>query len=94
MDDLLLSKIRLAIVADLLASEWASFRDLQKSVGATKGNLSAHLGKLVESGYVDEEKSFVDRRPQSRYHLTALGRERTIAHVHSLQALLEKAVES
>ena len=90
MDDLLLSKIRLAVVAELLASEWASFRELQKSVGTTNGNLGAHLGKLVESGYVEEEKTFVERRPHSRYRLTSLGRERMIAHVRSLQSLLEK----
>ncbi|NNM99732.1 MAG: helix-turn-helix domain-containing protein [Candidatus Eremiobacteraeota bacterium] len=90
MDDLLLSKIRLAIVAELLASQWASFSELQKSVGTTNGNLSAHLGKLVEHAYVEEEKSFVDRRPHSRYRLTPLGRERMIAHVRSLQMLLEK----
>ena len=94
MDDLLLSKIRLAVVAELLASEWASFSELQKSVGTTNGNLGAHLGKLVESGYVEEEKTFVDRRPHSRYRLTSLGRERMIAHVRSLQSLLEKEPQS
>ncbi len=94
MDDLLLSKIRLAVVAELLASEWASFSELQKSVGATNGNLSSHLGKLVESGYVEEEKLFLDRRPHSRYRLTSLGRERMIAHVRSLQILLEKEPQS
>ena len=94
MDDLLLSKIRLAVVAELLASEWASFSDLQKSVATTNGNLSAHLAKLVENQYVEEEKSFVDRRPHSRYRLTSLGRERMIAHVRSLQSLLEKDLQS
>ncbi len=94
MDDLLLSKIRLAVVAELLASEWASFSELQKSVGTTNGNLGSHLGKLVEGGYVEEEKTFVDRRPHSRYRLTSLGRERMIAHVRSLQSLLEKEPQS
>jgi len=90
MDEILLSKIRLAIVAELLASQWASFSELQRSIGTTNGNLSAHLAKLVEQKYVDEVKTFVERRPLSRYHLTKLGRERVLEHVRSLQSLLEK----
>lgn len=94
MDEVLLSKIRLAIVGELLASHWASFSDLQRAIGATNGNLGAHLAKLVDQNYVEEEKTFVDRRPLSRYHLTKLGRERVIDHVLSLQELLEKESQS
>ncbi len=89
MDELLLSKMRLGIVAELLASRWVTFSELQRSLEASQGNLGAHLGKLVEAGYVDEEKSFVDRRPRSRYRLTARGRQAFAAHVTQLQALLK-----
>lgn len=91
MDELLLSKMRLAIVAQLLAAEWVSFTDLQNSIEATNGNLGAHLRKLVEAGYVKEEKRFEARRPQSRYRLTKTGREAFTHHVAALQALLDQA---
>jgi DNA-binding MarR family transcriptional regulator len=89
MDELLLSKIRLGIVAELLSSDWAAFSELQRSLGVSQGNLGAHLAKLVDAGYVDEEKSFVNRRPLTRYRLTRRGREAFTAHVRELQALLQ-----
>ena len=89
MDELLLSKIRLGIIAELLTSEWIAFSALQRAVQTTNGNLGAHLGKLIDGGYVDEEKIFVDRRPQSRYRLTARGRDAFVSHVRQMQALLD-----
>jgi DNA-binding transcriptional ArsR family regulator len=89
MDELLLSKVRLAVVAQLLAAEWVTFTELQRSIDVTNGNLGAHLGKLVDAGYVKEEKRFEGRRPQSRYRLTKIGRAALLHHVAALQALLE-----
>ncbi len=90
---MLLSKIRLGIIAKLLGSDWVTFLGLQQAVKTTNGNLGAHLGKLVDAGYVQEEKAFVNRRPQSRYQLTENGRHAFVAHVKSLEALLANAEE-
>jgi DNA-binding MarR family transcriptional regulator len=91
MDELLLSKVRLAIIAQLLPAEWVTFTELQASTAVTNGNLGAHLAKLVEGGYVKEEKRFEGRRPQSRYRLTKTGRAALLSHVAELQALVESA---
>lgn len=91
MDELLLSKIRLGAIAELLTEQWVSFPALVKSIGTTNGNLGAHLAKLVEAGYVSEEKAFVDRRPQTRYSLTKKGRDAFAKHVAEMQALLKAA---
>jgi DNA-binding MarR family transcriptional regulator len=91
MDDLLLSKIRLAVVAELLGSEWVAFNELLRETQSTNGNLGAHLAKLVDAGYVLEEKKFVDRRPQTRFRLTKAGRDAFVAHVREMQALLDGA---
>lgn len=89
MDELLLSKIRLGIIAELIGSQWVAFSALQRAVQTTNGNLGAHLSKLIDADYVEEEKTFVDRRPQSRYNLTQTGRAAFVAHVREMQALLE-----
>jgi DNA-binding transcriptional ArsR family regulator len=89
MDELLLSKVRLAIVAQLLPTEWVTFTELQKSIDVTNGNLGAHLAKLVEAGYLKEEKRFEGRRPQSRYRLMKPGRTALLRHVAELRALVE-----
>lgn len=90
MDDLLLSKIRLGIIAELLTAEWIAFSDLQRSLEVTQGNLGAHLSKLVEAGYVDEEKTFVNRRPLTRYRISPHGRSAFVEHVQQLQSLLKE----
>ena len=90
MDELLLSKIRLGAVAELLTADWVAFPALVKAIGTTNGNLGAHLAKLVDAGYVTEEKTFVEKRPQTRYRLTQAGRNAFKKHVNEMQALLEK----
>ena len=40
----------------------------------TDGNLGAHLRKLEDSGYVDLDKQFENRRPVSWYALSKGGR--------------------
>jgi DNA-binding MarR family transcriptional regulator len=89
VDELLLSKIRLGVVAELLNYDWVAFSELLRAVDTTNGNLGAHLGKLVEAGYVEEEKTFVNRRPLSRYRLTQRGRDAFAGHVSALQAILK-----
>jgi DNA-binding MarR family transcriptional regulator len=91
MDELLLSKIRLGVVAELLNYDWVAFSELVRSLDTTNGNLGAHLSKLVDAGYVEEEKSFANRRPLSRYRLTKRGREAFANHVAQLQSLLKAA---
>ena len=88
MDELLLSKIRLGVIAELLTAQWVPFSDLLRATQTTNGNLGAHLSKLVEAAYVEEEKTFVNRRPQTRYTLTQKGRDAFVQHVRDMQALL------
>jgi len=94
VDELLLSKIRLGIIAELLTARWIAFSEMQRALGVSQGNLGAHLAKLVEAGYVDEEKSFVKRRPQTRYQLTERGRSAFSEHVTQLQSLLKVRTSS
>lgn len=91
MDELLLSKVRLGVVAELLNYDWVAFSELARALEVSSGNLGAHLVKLVEAGYVEEEKSFVNRRPLTRYRLTKRGRDAFAAHVSQLQSLLQAA---
>ncbi len=74
IDDVIHGRIRLGVVAYLSAVESALFSELRDKVGATDGNLSAHLRKLEDAGYVRVDKSFVNRKPQTRLSLTPAGR--------------------
>ena len=66
---------RLMIASLLYLSSEADFRWLLNRTELTKGNLSNHLGKLEQAGYVEVEKRFRGKIPQTLYRLTAVGRK-------------------
>lgn len=65
---------RLAIVAVLAACDAADFVYLRNATQMTQGNLSAHLAKLEEAGYVSIEKRFQGKKPNTLCQLTDAGR--------------------
>jgi len=91
MDEALLSKIRLSIISELLSTVWVSFPELLKATGATNGNLSTHLAKLVACRYISEHKTISGRRPLTQYRITEAGRRAFFAHVEDLQRIAKAA---
>ena len=91
IDDVIHGRIRLGVVAYLAAVETALFAELRDKVGATDGNLSAHLRKLEEAGYVKIAKSFVNRKPQTRLSLTHKGRQAWNAWLDRIERLTRAA---
>ena len=59
-------------------------------MNATEGNLSAHLKKLEEAGYVAIAKSFVNRRPNTRARITDPGRDALIDYIDLVEAVFER----
>ena len=88
IDDLIHSRIRLAVMASLAAMKEASFSLLKEKVGATDGNLSIHLRKLEDAGYVKVEKKFIERKPISLYSLTPTGKKALQTYIQQLENLL------
>lgn len=74
LDPLIHEAARLAIVAVLAECDAADFNFVLATTGLTRGNLSAHMAKLVAAGYVLETKQFMDRKPHTDYRLTPAGR--------------------
>ncbi len=74
IDKLIHEPARLMIVANLSVVESADFTFLMNRTGLTWGNLSSHLSKLEDAGYVEMEKTFVGKRPYTLVRLTGNGR--------------------
>ena len=74
LDPVIHEAARLTIVSVLSECGAASFNFVLGTTGLTRGNLSAHAGKLVAAGYVDESKRIVDRKVLTEYRLTPAGR--------------------
>src|SRR5437870_4316315 len=90
IDEVLHSRVRLAIVAFLAGARTADFSAVRAATKTTDGNASIHLRKLEDAGYVAVEKRFVARRPQTLYSLTERGRQASLAYVAHLENLLPR----
>ena len=65
---------RLLIMAHLYVVESADFLFIMRQIGMTFGNLSSHMSRLEAAGYIDVEKEFIGKKPNTRLHLTDEGR--------------------
>lgn len=94
IDDVIHGRVRLSIMAYLSGAGEADFNELKAKVGGTDGNLSVHLRKLEEAGYVAVEKGYRGRRPQTTVALSKKGREAWIAYIARMEEFLRpKAAE-
>lgn len=74
IDKLIHEPARLTIMAHLYVIESADFLFLKQQTGLTWGNLSSHMSKLEDAGYIKIEKEFVDKKPHTVIQLTEKGR--------------------
>jgi DNA-binding MarR family transcriptional regulator len=74
LDRLLHEPSRLLIASILFSVEEADFLYLLNATNLTRGNLSTHLARLEEAGYVQIEKTFKGKLPRTICRLTPLGR--------------------
>src|SRR5262249_39097692 len=91
IDTLLHEPARSKIVSVLATvSDGMTFTELREELGMTDGNLSIHLQKLEEKGYVEIEKKFVGRRPQTTCRLTRIGRKAFSRYLDQLEAIVKE----
>ncbi|ADR36815.1 transcriptional regulator [Oceanithermus profundus DSM 14977] len=93
-DELIHQPTRLKIMAYLtgLGSEaQVEFGTLQRELGLTEGNLSRHLAKLEEAGYLRIEKGYAKKRPRTWIRLTGAGRDALQGHLAALEELARTA---
>jgi len=89
IDDVIHGRMRLGIVAYLANAEVADFNELKAALQATQGNLSVHLRKLEEAGYITIEKSFLGRKPLTRARVTPEGLAAFRRWLDTIGALVE-----
>jgi DNA-binding MarR family transcriptional regulator len=89
LDRLIHEPARLMILAVLYVVESADFTFLMRQTGLTWGNLSSHMSKLEEAGYIEVEKTFKGKRPNTMLRLTEEGRSAFRDYRHSLKQMLD-----
>lgn len=88
IDRLVHEPARLLIMAHLRVVESADFNFLMKRTSLTWGNLSSHLSKLEEAGYVTIEKTYLGKRPYTLLSLSEDGRFAFDTYTNQMQSLL------
>ena len=88
LDEVIHGRVRLGVMAYLADAEAADFTELKTLLDVTQGNLSVHLRKLEEAGYVSIDKSFLERKPLTRVRMTAQGRAAFAAYLEAIGKLV------
>lgn len=88
IDKLVHEPARLLILANLNVVESADFRFLMNRTGLTWGNLSSHLNKLEEAGYIAVEKTYLGKRPYTLLCMSEYGRKAFETYRSQMQTLL------
>ena len=89
LDRLVHEPVRLMIMMILQGVGEADFLYLQREGEFTQGNLSSHLSKLEEAGYVEIEKKFKGKRPLTICRLTREGEKALSAYSRSIVSALK-----
>ncbi len=91
IDEVIHGRIRLGVMAYLSGVETAEFNELKARLQATDGNLSVHLRKLEDAGYVEVRKTFVDRKPRTSITISDVGRAAFVRYLDAMQKLVAEA---
>lgn len=89
IDQVIHAPARLMVLTYLYVVESADYVFLMRLTGLTWGNLSTHLARLEEAGYIIIEKGFRGKKPHTIIRLSKLGRTAFRDYKRSMQKVLD-----
>lgn len=87
------SRIRLGIMSALAVNDMLDFNSLKEYLDVTDGNLASHLKALEKEAFIDVKKSFVGRKPNTKYFMTKAGKKAFDDHLKALEKLIKGVAE-
>nr|WP_262896706.1 transcriptional regulator [Fulvivirga marina] len=84
----------MGIMSALTVNDYLDFNALKELLNVTDGNLASHLKALEKEEYIGMEKSFVGRKPNTKYHITKAGRSAFEEHIGALEQLIKEQHQS
>jgi DNA-binding MarR family transcriptional regulator len=89
LDKVLEHKLRLQIMSVLIANDSYDFNSLKELMNVTDGNLASNIKALEKEKYILVHKTFVDRKPNTRYKASEKGRNAFKKHLDALEAVVK-----
>ena len=83
------SRIRLGVMSILIVNDSISFNELKQMLELTDGNLASHLNTLEQAQYLKVQKSFIDKKTNTTYIITDLGKQAFKAHLEALEKMIK-----
>jgi DNA-binding HxlR family transcriptional regulator len=90
LDKVLEHRVRLQIMSVLIANDAYDFNSLKEVLAITDGNLASHMKALEKEKYISVNKSFVDRKPSTKYKATERGRNAFKKHLDALEQVVKQ----
>ncbi len=89
LDPLLHNQLRLSIMALLAQNESVTFSYIVDKTDASRGNVSVQLTNLEEAGYIEVQKKFVGKKPQTSASITSTGMQAMQEYTEALKSYLD-----
>lgn len=83
------SRIRLGIMSALAVNDSLDFNSLKDLLDVTDGNLATHLKSLEKENFIGVEKSFIGRKPNTKYYITKEGKKAFNDHLKALEVIIK-----
>jgi DNA-binding MarR family transcriptional regulator len=93
LDRLVHEPARMSIMAHLYVVDSADFLFLMRLTGLTRGNLSSHMSKLEEAGYIEVVKTFRNKIPNTMLRLTEKGRQAFRDYTEQMRGIIGRLPE-
>jgi len=73
----------------LAVNEMLEFNALKEYLDVTDGNLATHIKALEKEEFIGVKKSFIDRKPNTRYYMTQKGKKAFEEHLKVLEQIIK-----
>jgi DNA-binding MarR family transcriptional regulator len=83
------SRIRLGIMSVLAVNDRLDFNSLKEYLDVTDGNLASHIKALEKEEFIGVEKSFLGKKPNTKYYMTKEGKKAFENHLKALEQLIK-----
>jgi DNA-binding MarR family transcriptional regulator len=90
LDKVLEHRIRLQIMSILVANDGYEFNALKDILTISDGNLASNIKALEREKYISVSKSFIDRKPNTKYKITERGKNAFKKHLDALEAVVKQ----
>ena len=84
------NRIRLGVMSILMVNDWVDFGTLKNMLKLTDGNLASHIKALEAEQYIEVNKRFINKKPNTSYRATFSGRNAFKVHLNVLENFIKQ----